>query len=79
MSSITDRRQSERVRAVTTTIRLAIELIAIVWAVAGLNNATNNLKEAVKSNTQLIQNLSDRMIKVETRLDNGDIKLNIKH
>jgi hypothetical protein len=69
MSSIYDRRKGERVSAITTAIRLAVEVAAIIWAVAGLNNATNNLKEAVSSNTKMIQNLSDRMIRVEMKVD----------
>lgn len=42
-----DRRApSERVKLLQTYIRLTVEISAMVWAVAALSNATNNIKEA---------------------------------
>lgn len=45
--SYPDRRKKDRIQSIFTFLRLAVELIAIVWAVAGLNNATSSLRDVV--------------------------------
>lgn len=49
-------------------IRFVIEIVAVVWAVAGLNSATNNLKETVANLnvtvTSAVKVLSDHEVRL---------------
>lgn len=66
--SLYDRRVDERGKSFTAMIRFVIEIVAVVWAVAGLNSATNNLKETVANLnvtvTSAVKVLSDHEVRL---------------
>lgn len=66
--SLYDRRVDERGKSVTAMIRLVIEIIAVVWAVSGLNAATNNLKESVSSLNTTVNSFGKVLSDHEVRL-----------
>lgn len=59
--SLYDRRVEDRGKSITSMIRLVIEIVAVVWAVSGLNAATNNLRETV-SNLNTVVNGAMKII-----------------
>lgn len=75
MSDIYERRRGVKYNGVFTFLRLAIELIAIVWAVAGLNNATNTLKEIVLENKKDIVELRRDVNSINNRVGIIEVKI----
>lgn len=75
MIELHERRKSEKYNALFTFIRLAIELVAIVWAVAGLNNATNTLRDTVLDNKKDIFEIRKDLNIVINRIGIIEVKI----
>lgn len=66
--SLYDRRVDERGKSITAMIRLVIEIVAVVWAVSGLNAATNNLKDSVAALSKVVESVQSKTFDLDARV-----------